>query len=123
MLILSYYAGIGMDDTFVLLAAWRRTSPKEPVHHRLGDAFADAAVSITITSLTNFLSFLIGAITPFPCVRIFCLYTAMAVLFTYVYHITFFGGCMAINGYAESRNLHSLVCVQVMPKSLAGMLS
>lgn len=57
-----------MDDAFVLLAAWRRTSPTMTVSERLGHTYAEAAVSITITSLTNFISFMIGIITPFPSV-------------------------------------------------------
>ncbi|CAG2166800.1 unnamed protein product [Oppiella nova] len=108
-----------MDDAFVLLAAWRRTNPSMSVPDRLGHTYSEAAVSITITSVTNFLSFMIGTITPFPSVRIFCIYTAVAVLFTYIYHITFFGGCMAFFGNAEKRNLHGLLCIPVLPKSLA----
>lgn len=111
--------GIGMDDTFVLLAAWRRTDLKKPIPERMAETYSEAAVSITITSLTNFLSFLIGVLTPFPAVQIFCIYTAVAVLFTYVWHISFFGGCMAICGYAEQRNLHSVFCVPATPKSVA----
>lgn len=111
--------GIGMDDTFVLLAAWRRTNPRKSVVDRMGETYREAAVSITITSLTNFISFCIGAITPFPSVKIFCIYTAVAVLFTYIYQITFFGGCMALSGYAERRNLHGLLCFPTMPKSQA----
>ncbi|EEC09036.1 patched domain-containing protein (Ptchd), putative, partial [Ixodes scapularis] len=110
---------IGMDDTFVLLAAWRRTNPRKSVVDRMGETYREAAVSITITSLTNFISFCIGAITPFPSVKIFCIYTAVAVLFTYIYQITFFGGCMALSGYAERRNLHGLLCFPTMPKSQA----
>ncbi|XP_022235301.1 patched domain-containing protein 3-like, partial [Limulus polyphemus] len=110
---------IGMDDTFVLLAAWRRTDLKKPVRERMAETYSEAAVSITITSLTNFLSFLIGVLTPFPAVQIFCIYTAVAVLFTYLWHITFFGGCMAICGYAERRNLHSVFCVPATPRSVA----
>ena len=64
-----------MDDTFVMLAAWRRTRIQDPVPERLAATYNDAAVSITITSLTNVISFLIGAISPFPSVQIFCLYT------------------------------------------------
>lgn len=109
-----------MDDSFVLLAAWRRTDSKLSVVDRLGETYAEAAVSVTITSLTNFISFWIGAITPFPSVRIFCIYTATAVLFTYIYQVTFFGGCMAISGIAEKRRLHAMFCVPTMPKSLAG---
>ena len=41
-------------------------------------------MSITVTSATNFLSFMVGAITPFPCVRIFCLYTGISVRENYV---------------------------------------
>ncbi|XP_064454991.1 patched domain-containing protein 3-like [Ornithodoros turicata] len=111
--------GIGMDDTFVLLAAWRRTDPRRPVVERMGETYREAAVSITITSLTNFISFCIGAITPFPSVNIFCIYTAVAVLFTYLYQITFFGGCLALSGYAEEKNLHGLLCFPTMPKSQA----
>ncbi|RWS25477.1 patched domain-containing protein 3-like protein [Leptotrombidium deliense] len=114
-----YIEGVGMDDAFVLLAAWRRTDPSLSVPERLGATYSEAAVSITITSITNFISFMIGVVTPFPSVRIFCLYTACAVLFTYVYHITFFGGCMAFFGHLEKRKLHAVVCVPVLPKSLA----
>ena len=67
--------GIGIDDTFVMLGAWRRTSIHAPVEERMADTFRDAAVSVTITSVTDMLSFFVGVITPFPCVRIFCIYT------------------------------------------------
>ncbi|KAF8770970.1 Patched domain-containing protein 3 [Argiope bruennichi] len=100
-------------------AAWRRTDAKLSVKERLGETYSEAAVSVTITSLTNFISFWIGAITPFPSVRIFCIYTATAVLFTYIYQVTFFGGCMAISGHCEKKRLHAMFCVPTMPKSLA----
>ena len=82
--------GIGIDDTFVMLGAWRRTSIHAPVPERMSETFKDAAVSITITSLTDMLSFWVGVITPFPCVKIFCVYTGTSVAFTYVWHVTFF---------------------------------
>ncbi|KAB7502771.1 Patched domain-containing protein 4 [Armadillidium nasatum] len=67
--------GIGIDDSFVMLAAWRRTRIQDPVPERLAQTYAEAAVSITITSLTDMISFFIGVITPFPSVQIFCIYT------------------------------------------------
>ena len=51
---------------------------------------------IQVTSLTDFLSFFAGVITPFPCVRIFCIYTGTAVAFIYVWQLTFFGACLVI---------------------------
>lgn len=112
--------GIGIDDTFVMLASWRRTSSHDPIPVRMGNCYRDAAVSITITSVTDMLSFWIGVITPFPCVQIFCVYTGACVVFTYFWHLTFFGGCLAMAGYAEKQNRHALTCCVVLPKSQAG---
>ena len=112
--------GIGIDDTFVMLAAWRRTSVHDSVSVRLGHTYKEAAVSITITSITDMLSFWIGVITPFPCVKIFCVYTGACVVGTFVWHLTFFGGCMALAGYAEKQNRHAITCYPVLPKSQAG---
>lgn len=98
--------GMGMDDSFVLISAWRRSNPEKSVKKRMGEAYSEAAVSITITSLTNLFSFCFGMVTPFPVIQIFCMYAAVAVVFTYVYQITFFGGCMALSGYREEKKLH-----------------
>ncbi|XP_067137478.1 patched domain-containing protein 3-like [Centruroides vittatus] len=105
--------GIGLDDSFVLLAAWRRTDPKLHVSIRMKETYSDAAVSITITSLTNFVSFCIGMTTPYRIVNIFCNYMAISVLFDFIYQITFFGACMALTGYRESKNLHAAFCFPV----------
>ncbi|XP_067123914.1 patched domain-containing protein 3-like [Centruroides vittatus] len=95
-----------IDDAFVLIAAWRKTDAKKTVEERMGKTYSEAAVSITITSVTNVLSFCIGMASSFPGVRIFCAYGASAMFFTYVYQITFFGGCMALSGYREHHRLH-----------------
>lgn len=102
-----------------MLAAWRRTSVKDSVPIRMGNMLSEAAVSITITSVTDMISFWIGIISPFPSVRIFCTYSGFAVCFTYLWHITFFAGCMAISGYCEQSNRHAIFCFKVMPVSVA----
>ncbi|XP_053687905.1 patched domain-containing protein 3 [Sabethes cyaneus] len=111
--------GIGIDDTYVMLAGWRRSSVKLSVPERMGTMMSEAAVSITITSLTSIVSFLIGTITPFPSIQIFCTYSGLAVAFTFVWHVTFFAGCMAVSGYREQRNLHGLFGYKVLPESVA----
>ena len=113
-------AGIGVDDMFVMLAAWRQTDFRLSVEERMGKAFSEAALSITITSLTDVLSIGIGAITKFRSVRIFSAYTATALLFDYLYQITFFAACMVITGHREKSNRHSVACMKTVPKSLAG---
>ncbi|XP_066586753.1 patched domain-containing protein 3 [Prorops nasuta] len=109
--------GIGIDDTFVMLAAWRRTCISKPVPERMAQTLSEAAVSITITSLTDMISFFIGIMSPFPSVQIFCIYSGFAVVFTFVFHLTFFSGCVAISGYCEQKNLHSVICCKVQPLS------
>jgi hypothetical protein len=39
-----------------------------------------------------------------------------------MWHITFFAACVANSGFAESKNLHSVVCVKVTPVSKSGEL-
>ncbi|XP_070560774.1 patched domain-containing protein 3-like [Ptychodera flava] len=111
--------GIGVDDMFIMIAAWRQTSPTQSVPERMGHAYKEAAMSITITSITDLLAFFIGAITYFPSVRIFCIYTGIAVLFDYAYQITFFGACMTLFGRREEANRHCMTCMKVLPKKEA----
>lgn len=116
---MNHLTGIGIDDTFVMLAAWRRTPSKMSVPERMGHMMSEAAVSITITSLTDMISFWIGIISPFRSVQIFCTYSGFAVCFTFMWHITFFAACMAVSGYREERNMHSLLGVKVLALSVA----
>jgi hypothetical protein len=43
-----------------------------------------------------------------------------AVCFTFIWHVTFFAACVAVSGYAERKNLHSVICVKVDPVSKSG---
>lgn len=48
------------------------------VPERMAHTLSEAAVSITITSVTDVVSFFIGIISPFQSVRIFCIYSGEA---------------------------------------------
>ncbi|XP_070560872.1 patched domain-containing protein 3-like isoform X1 [Ptychodera flava] len=108
--------GVGVDDMFIMIASWRSTSPHLSVRDRLGKTFSEAALSITITSITDALAFGIGAISNFPSVRIFCCYCGVAIVFDYIYQLTFFGGCMALIGRREKQNRHCVTFRKVVPK-------
>ena len=59
------FAGVGVDNMFILISAWRRTDVegllsldmKKRVEVRMSETMKEAALSITITSLTNILAF------------------------------------------------------------------
>ncbi|KAG9340098.1 hypothetical protein JZ751_022021, partial [Albula glossodonta] len=105
--------GIGVDDMFILISCWQQTNVHGKVEDRLADTYKEAAISITITTLTDVLAFYIGLMTPFRSVRSFCLYTSTAILFCYIYSITFFGAILVLNGRREDSNRHWMTCMKV----------
>ena len=78
------------------------------------ETFSDAAVSITVTSLTDLISFSVGCMTPFPSVQMFCAYAVAAVIFTYFYQLTFFAGIMVITGKREVEGRHCLTFQKIV---------
>ncbi|XP_051573915.1 patched domain-containing protein 3-like [Myxocyprinus asiaticus] len=108
--------GIGVDDMFIMISCWQKTKVYDEVEDRLAETYKEAAVSITITTLTDVLSFYIGLLTPFRSVQSFCMYTSTTILFCYIFNITFFGACLALNGRREKGNKHWLTCMEV-PKA------
>uniref|UniRef100_A0A4W5M0P2 Patched domain-containing protein 3 n=1 Tax=Hucho hucho TaxID=62062 RepID=A0A4W5M0P2_9TELE len=105
--------GIGVDDMFIMISCWQQTQVHGDVEDRMAATYKEAAVSITITTLTDALAFYIGLLTPFGSVQSFCMYTGTAVLFCYLYNITFFGAFLALNGRREKGNRHWLTCMKV----------
>ncbi|XP_069047360.1 patched domain-containing protein 3-like isoform X1 [Lepisosteus oculatus] len=105
--------GIGVDDMFIMISCWQQTRVCDSVEDRLARTYKEAAISITITTLTDVLAFYIGIMTPFRSVQSFCLYTGTTVLFCYFYNITFFGAFLALNGRREESNRHWLSCRKV----------
>eukprot|EP00854_Cymbomonas_tetramitiformis_P015088 gene15088-17839_t len=99
--------GIGIDDAFVLIHQFDMTDPGQSTPDRLKVMLMEAGPSITLTSMTDFFAFMIGANTSLPALRYFCIYAAVGILFDFILQVTFFVGCMAIDvenkrkGYAD----------------------
>ncbi|XP_077159468.1 patched domain-containing protein 3-like [Paroedura picta] len=105
--------GVGVDDMFILVSCWQKTKVKDTVRDRMADTYAEAAVSVTITTLTDVLAFYIGIATSFPSVQYFCIYTGTAFIFCYIYNLTFLGAVLALNGRREESNRHWLTFQKV----------
>uniref|UniRef100_A0A183BPS8 SSD domain-containing protein n=1 Tax=Globodera pallida TaxID=36090 RepID=A0A183BPS8_GLOPA len=89
---------IGVDDTYVMLGAWQDTKRNQ------------------VTSLTSFMSFGIGSFSATPAISIFCKFIATAILFDYIYQVTFFAAVMALGGRREAAGHHSLFVWRRMSK-------
>nr|XP_023011826.1 Niemann-Pick C1 protein-like [Leptinotarsa decemlineata] len=92
--------GLGVDDMFVILACWEELKEEDrklPIHERVGLMLKHGGVSITITSFTDIIAFLIGSSTILPCLESFCIYAAACVLMTFIFAITFFVACFVLD--------------------------
>ncbi|XP_055059919.2 patched domain-containing protein 3 [Misgurnus anguillicaudatus] len=112
--------GIGIDDMFIMISSWQRTNVQDSVPERMACTYREAAISITITTLTDVLAFYLSYSNPFGSVQSFCLYAGTAVFFCYLFNITFFGACLALNGRREGENRHWLTCMKVPEESQTG---
>ncbi|MCJ8745231.1 hypothetical protein PDJAM_G00127960 [Pangasius djambal] len=112
--------GIGIDDMFIMISCWQQTNVQDSVAERMAATYREAAISITITTLTDIVAFYLSYSNPFGSVQSFCLYAGTAILFCYLYNITFFGACLALNGRREESNRHWLTCLKVPEESLPG---
>jgi hypothetical protein len=66
--------GIGIDDMFIIYASFMKTDVESTTTERIANTFRKAGVSITITSLTDFVAFAVGILASFKSVQIFCVY-------------------------------------------------
>ncbi|CAL4137274.1 unnamed protein product, partial [Meganyctiphanes norvegica] len=92
--------GLGVDDMFVIIQAWNNLSPleiNEELPERMGLALRHAGVSITVTSLTDFVAFAIGSSTLLPALRSFCIYAALGIIAIYFFSATFFVACLTLD--------------------------
>eukprot|EP01138_Halocafeteria_seosinensis_P002575 gb/GECG01002633.1/.p1 GENE.gb/GECG01002633.1/~~gb/GECG01002633.1/.p1 ORF type:complete len:1061 (+),score=104.52 gb/GECG01002633.1/:1-3183(+) len=82
--------GIGIDDMFILVASFNR----QPLHlspaERIGKTMEESGVTITITTVTDILAFIIGIASPFRAIQIFCAYAALSLFWVYVLQISVF---------------------------------
>ncbi|CEF70744.1 Sterol-sensing domain and Patched family-containing protein [Strongyloides ratti] len=104
---------IGIDDMFIMNACWDQTDPKLDVEERMAQMMEHSAIAISITNITDVLSFFIGAFSSLPGINLFCIYAATAVIFCYAFQLTFFPGFTAIMGHCEHEERHSLFFYKV----------
>jgi len=115
--------GLGVDDAFVIVQEYKiqlkllkdqGTKGKEiDVPELIGKTMQSAGQSILVTSLTDFLVFMLGSMTILPALSSFCMYAGVGVLFDFLFQITFFTSCLVLNHdrvYANRRDICGCFC-------------
>ncbi|KAL3916707.1 MAG: hypothetical protein SGPRY_006704 [Prymnesium sp.] len=93
------------------------SSNLDTVHtQRVAQGIASAGVSITITSLTDFLAFLLGSTSSLPALSAFCVFAAIGILADFILQITLFAAFMTLDAYREDRGTSDCCCCPCVPK-------
>jgi hypothetical protein len=66
--------GVGINDMFIIYSAFMHTDENASTKLRISETLKKSGVSVTITSVTDFVAFLIGLTADFRSVQIFCVY-------------------------------------------------
>ena len=59
----------------------------KPLVERVGAMMSHAGVAITITSVTNFMAFGIGASSSLPALRSFCMFASLGILTIFFFQV------------------------------------
>uniref|UniRef100_A0A0K0DGN1 SSD domain-containing protein n=1 Tax=Angiostrongylus cantonensis TaxID=6313 RepID=A0A0K0DGN1_ANGCA len=84
---------IGVDDAFLMMQSLMHISNgdrKMSKRERVANMLVDVGPSVTITSMTNVMAFLVGYFTPTPEIQLFCIGNAIAILFDFIYQFSVF---------------------------------
>jgi len=95
---------IFVDDMFVIVNSYDNTEARVDPVERMGRSLRVAGMSITVTSATDVIAFLIGSSTSLPALKNFCFYAALGIFFDYLYQITFFTAFLSIDERRKSEN-------------------
>ncbi|KHJ90494.1 patched family protein [Oesophagostomum dentatum] len=71
------------------------------VRRRVTEMLVETGPSVSITTITNFLAFGIGALTPTPEIQLFSIGNALAVVVDFIFQLTIYAALMVIIGRRE----------------------
>ncbi|XP_043263992.1 NPC intracellular cholesterol transporter 1 homolog 1b-like [Colletes gigas] len=103
---------VGVDNIFILVQTHQRNPKKseETISDHVGRVMAKVGPSILLTSTSECLCFLIGALSTMPAVRTFALYACVSILVNFFLQITAFVGLLSLDTRRSEKNLLDVFC-------------
>lgn len=89
--------GVGIDNMFIIIDAVDRQHPSIKSDKRIARALGQVGASISMTTFTDLVAFLVSMVTDFPAIRYFCMYAAFSITFCYILVITVFIGLLTFD--------------------------
>lgn len=103
---------VGVDNIFIIVQNYQRDTrlENESLEEQISRIIGRVGPSMLLTSSSESLAFLLGALTPMPAVRIFSLYAALAVFIDFLLQITCFVSLMTLDCKRELSRRYNLFC-------------
>jgi Sterol-sensing domain of SREBP cleavage-activation len=115
--------GIGLDDVFIFMGSYERTDRRKETVDRIEETVKDIGLSITLTSLTSAVAFGTSAISSVPAVQWLSLYSFPAVIFVFVYQMTCFVACIALDDERVRARRRDICCWVKVERAHAGAVA
>ncbi|CAM9783617.1 unnamed protein product [Heterosigma akashiwo] len=108
--------GLGIDDDFVILEAVHSENPRrDGIPKAMARAMSVAGVSITLTSVTDCVTFLIGSTTVIPALSTFSIYAAVVIFVDFLVQVTLYPACVALDLQRQEENRLDTLCCYAVP--------
>ena len=108
------FVGIGLDDAFIIAGAFDKTDPTKDSVERIRETFEEVGLSIALTTITTSLAFGLGAMSSIPCVEWLSYYAFPAVIFDFLYQITFFVAILVVDERRiQANRMDCCFCIEI----------
>lgn len=106
--------GLGFDDCYLVTYDYNRLPPELESSVRVRRSMELAGTSITLTSFTDFVAFVIGTgfglTVNFPVMTNFCIYGSSCILFLWIYMIWMFTALLSIDSRRQEAGRWDILC-------------